>query len=229
MAARRSPSASRTPTAPARSTTTRSTPTTRPAPTTRSGRGGTVTSTRQASKTVPGLSTEDGNSVGAELQTLLVAYIDLALTLKHIHWNVVGPAFIGVHEMLDPQVLGVQAMVDAAAERIATVGGSPNGLPGNLVATRTWDDYDLHRADVQSHLAALDLVYAGIIGSARDALDRLDELDPITHDLVVAHVGQLEQYQWFVRAHLEDPAGGFVHSGATEELAAATKASRARR
>ena len=34
------------------------------------------------------------------LEKRLVALLDLQLTLKHIHWNVVGPNFIGVHEML---------------------------------------------------------------------------------------------------------------------------------
>src|SRR3712207_8342276 len=41
-----------------------------------------------------------------------------SLTLKHIHWNVVGPHFIAVHEMIDPQVDAVRLMVDAIAERI---------------------------------------------------------------------------------------------------------------
>ena len=44
--------------------------------------------------------------------------------------------FIGVHEMLDPQVDGVRLMVDQTAERIATLGAEPNGLPGYVVSSR---------------------------------------------------------------------------------------------
>ena len=62
--------------------------------------------------TVPGISTKHGQRAAEVLQERLVALIDLKLTLKHIHWNVVGPAFIGVHMMLDPQVDGVAAMID---------------------------------------------------------------------------------------------------------------------
>ena len=54
--------------------------------------------------TVPSLSPSEGAKVAEVLQDRLHALNDLALTLKHVHWNVVGPHFIAVHEMLDPQV-----------------------------------------------------------------------------------------------------------------------------
>ncbi|GAB5899678.1 hypothetical protein OKHIL_54870 [Mycolicibacterium mageritense] len=41
--------------------------------------------------TIPGLSEKDGNEVAELLQKQLSTYNDLHLTLKHIHWNVVGP------------------------------------------------------------------------------------------------------------------------------------------
>jgi len=174
--------------------------------------------------TTPGLSTADGKAVASRLQERLVALIDLALTLKHVHWNVVGPHFIGVHQMLDPQVAGVQAMVDTTAERIATLGQSPNGLPGNLVRQRIWDDYDLGRDTVPAHLGALDVVYTGVIKDHRAAIDALEDLDLVTQDMVVGQTAELEQYHWFVRAHLEG-SGGLLSTGrATTEKSAAGKA-----
>src|SRR3954468_4949770 len=115
-----------------------------------------------ASFTVPGMSTRDGTEIAAILQDRLHALTDLHLTLKHIHWNVVGPHFIAVHEMLDPQVEAVRTMADATAERMATLGVAPVGTPGALVAARTWDDYDIGRAGAIEHLGALDLVYTGV-------------------------------------------------------------------
>lgn len=183
-----------------------------------------VTSTRNASFTVPTMSARDGASVADLLQHRLVALIDLSLTLKHIHWNVVGPSFIGVHQMLDPQYAGVQAMVDDLAERIATLGGVPSGLPGRLVAMRTWDDYALGRADTLSHLAALDIVYQGVIADHRSGIDATDKSDPVSQDLLVGQAGILERYHWFVRAHLADWAGGMANAGADSELGAAAAA-----
>ena len=82
-----------------------------------------------ATFTAPGMKNESAEQAIAVLQQRLVALLDLQLTLKHIHWNVVGPNFIGVHEMLDPQVDGVRDMTDTIAERIATLGGVPEGTP----------------------------------------------------------------------------------------------------
>ena len=93
---------------------------------------------KTASYTVPGMSTEDGARVAEILQDRLNALNDLHLTLKHVHWNVVGPNFISVHEMLDPQVEAVRGFADDVAERIATLGGSPKGTPGTIVAQRSW-------------------------------------------------------------------------------------------
>jgi starvation-inducible DNA-binding protein len=175
--------------------------------------------------TVPGLSTDDGGRVAELLQDRLNALQDLAMTLKHVHWNVTGPQFIGVHEMLDPQVDAVRAMVDAVAERIATLGASPVGTPGALVAQRSWDDYSIGRASAIEHLGALDVVYTGVIGAHREAIETVGEIDPVTEDMLVGQVGQLEMFHWFVRAHLENSGGELSTQGASTEGAAAKKAS----
>lgn len=173
---------------------------------------------------VPGMTTEASTLVRERLQERLTALIDLELTLKHVHWNVVGPNFIGVHEMLDPQVIAVREMVDAVAERIATMGGSPVGTPGYIAKSRTWDDYSLQRATTLEHLGALDIVYDGVVSDHRRAIDEFDELDLVSQDLLIAQSTALEQFQWFVRAHLEDGKGRLSTAGAGSEQQAASQA-----
>jgi starvation-inducible DNA-binding protein len=174
--------------------------------------------------TVPTLTVEDGGKVAAVLQKRLNALNDLALTLKHIHWNVTGPHFIAVHEMIDPQVDAVRAMVDAIAERIATLGVAPIGTPGALVEDRTWDDYSIGRAGAIEHLGALDEVYVGIIEDHRAAADETEDLDTVTNDLLVGHLHELELFHWFVRAHLESAGGELSTHAAHGEKDAARKA-----
>lgn len=174
--------------------------------------------------TVPGLSAEQGTTVANMLQQRLSSYNDLHLTLKHIHWNVVGPNFIGVHEMIDPQVEIVRGYADAVAERIAALGQAPRGTAGAIEKDRSWDDYSVGRDTAQAHLAALDLVYDGVITSNRAAIDQVGEIDKITEDLLIGQTGELEKFQWFVRAHLESSGGTLANQGATSEKSAADAA-----
>ena len=176
------------------------------------------------SYTTPGLSTEQSTRTIDLLQYRLAAYNDLHLTLKHVHWNVVGPNFIAVHEMIDPQVELVRGYADEVAERIATMGGSPGGTTGDIAKLRDWDDYALRRDTVQAHLGALDLVYRGVVTSNREAITETEELDPITQDMLIAQTAELEKFQWFVRAHLENAAGELSVDGASSEQGAADAA-----
>jgi len=175
-----------------------------------------------------GLERKDSEELVAILQERLISLLDLGLTIKHVHWNVVGPHFIGVHQMLDPQAARVNELVDQLAERITTMGGSPDGRSGSIVKQRTWDDYQLGGRDlVDAHLAALDLVYAGVITSHRKAIDATEEIDPVTQDILIEQTESLELFHWFVRAHLEDSAGHLVDADDRTEKAAAASARRA--
>ncbi|HEY1135269.1 MAG TPA: DNA starvation/stationary phase protection protein [Nocardioides sp.] len=174
--------------------------------------------------TVPGLSTDQVTQIITTLQKRLSAYNDLHLTLKHVHWNVVGPHFIAVHEMIDPQVELVRGYADEVAERIATLGGSPLGTPGAVINDRTWEDYSIGRDTAIAHLGALDLVYNGVVEDNRKAIELTGDLDPVTEDVLIGHTAELEKFQWFVRAHLEDIGGRLSTDGAGSESAASDAA-----
>lgn len=189
-------------------------------------RKGLITANKKTPRdgfTVPGLALSAGQKVAKILQDRLYSLNDLQLTLKHAHWNVVGRDFIGVHKVLDPQIELVRAMIDETAERIATLGTSPNGLPWALVKERDWDDYAVGRAQTTEHLAALDTVYDGVIFSHRKAVDETETLDPVTQDILIAQSAKLKLFQWFMRAHLENSTGTLSTAGATTETSAAQK------
>ena len=95
------------------------------------------------------------------------------------------------------------------------------------MAQRSWDDYSIGRAGTMEHLAALDVVYAGIIEAQREAIETTEELDQVTQDMLVKHSGELEQFHWFVRAHLEKADGSLATRGARTEKGAARQPARA--
>jgi starvation-inducible DNA-binding protein len=180
-----------------------------------------------ANFTVPGVARQPADKLIALLETRLASLIDLQLTLKHIHWNVVGPNFIAVHEMLDPQVDAVREMTDDIAERIATLGGVPRGTATAVVGASERDEYPLGRASVSEHLGALDHVYSTTNAGMRKTMHALADLDPVSEDMLIGQLAQLEQFQWFVRAHLESAEGQLPTTETSSEREAAAAAKRA--
>jgi len=164
------------------------------------------------------------------LQHRLVALLDLGLTLKHVHWNVVGPNFISVHEMLDDFVAKVRPMSDEVAERIRTLGGVPCGTPQKIIDTRSWDDYGVGRDMTTTHLEVLETVYEGVVDDHRKVLKQAGDIDPVTEDMLIGQTAELELMQWFIHSFLEHAGGdqtrfGFADREPTSgEASAASKA-----
>ena len=152
---------------------------------------------------VPGLDEAASEKIIAILSNRLAQEQEAALVLKHAHWNVTGPNFIAVHEMIDPEVDAVLAQADETAERISTLGGSPDGRPDAIVRQRTWKGVDLtgHRPTAD-YLKALIDYYDVFIADDRKAIAELDELDVISSNIIQDHVQELEKFQWFMRSHL---------------------------
>ena len=67
-------------------------------------------------------------------------------------------------------------------------------------------------------------MYTGIIEAQRRAVDATEDLDPVTQDMLIGHSAQLEQFHWFVRAHLEGSDGSLTTGNASTEKTAARRA-----
>ena len=153
--------------------------------------------------TVPGLDEATSEKVIAILQSRLSQEQETALILKHAHWNMKGKEFIGIHEMMDPEVDSVLNMADETAERIATLGGSPAGRPDDIMKNRDWDGITMTgRQDALDYLKALDTYYTTFIKRDREAIKELDDLDVVSSNILQDHVQELEHFQWFMRSHL---------------------------
>jgi len=163
-----------------------------------------------------GMDTGQAEKLSAILQERLASLIDLSLTLKHVHWNVIGNGFIAIHELMDTQTEQTRDMVDQVAERITTLGGVAGGLATQVVEMRTADDeYALGRAPVMAHLGALDKVYERVGSGHREAIEQDSNLDPVTEDLLVSQASQLETNHWLIRAHISDTDGRLATGGST--------------
>lgn len=169
-----------------------------------------------------GMSTGDAGDVTEILQSRLSDFVDLSLTLKHIHWNVVGFGFIGIHKLMDEQTEAVRALIDETAERITTLGAVAAALPSQVVDGRSSEgDYALGRGPVMAHLGALDKVYERVISQHRDATSAVGQMDPVSEDLLISQTAALDLLHWFIRAHLSDTEGNLATFANDSELDAA--------
>lgn len=174
------------------------------------------------------MSIDDAERVADILQERLSSLIDLSLTLKHVHWNVVGMGFVEVHELMDDQTDTVRELVDEIAERISTLGGVAAGLASQVADMREADkDYALGRADVMAHLGALEKVYTEITSGHRRAIEAIGQTDPVSEDVLVGQAGKLEMAHWFIRAHITNVEGELVTEGSDTQLDAAADAAHA--
>src|SRR3954465_6835885 len=78
---------------------------------------------------------------GSALQATLVDLVDLALVAKQAHWNLVGRQFHDVHLHLDELVNTAREYSDKVAERMAAIGGSPDGRATTVTETAAVPDF----------------------------------------------------------------------------------------
>src|SRR6266566_6231293 len=82
-------------------------------------------------------------SIGV-LNDRLVDAIDLALLTKQAHWNVKGPQFIALHEMIDGFRTEIDGHVDTMAERVVQLGGTALGTTQAVAGATTLSAYPIN-------------------------------------------------------------------------------------
>ncbi|MGD9915443.1 MAG: DNA starvation/stationary phase protection protein Dps [Rhizobiaceae bacterium] len=139
------------------------------------------------------------------LNARLADAVDLALATKQAHWNVKGPQFIAIHEMLDKFREELDGHVDTVAERAVQLGGTALGTSQVVAKATKLKPYptDIHKT--RDHLAALIERYAAAAKMARTSIDEADDAgDADTADILTAYSRSLDKLLWFLEAHTQE-------------------------
>ena len=139
------------------------------------------------------------------LNARLADAIDLALITKQAHWNIKGPHFIAIHEMLDGFRKDLDEHVDTIAERAVQLGGTALGTTQVVAAESKLPPYPTDIYKTKDHLAALIDHYAAMAKSVRAAIDEASESgDADTADIFTAYSRTLDKSLWFLEAHVQE-------------------------
>lgn len=142
------------------------------------------------------------------LSARLADGIDLALDVKQAHWNLKGPQFIGIHEMLDGFRTELDDYNDKVAERITQLGGTARGTAVSVAAESKLAAYPLDAYAIADHLAALIDRYGAYANAVRENIDETDEAgDAGTADLLTEVSRGVDKQLWFLEAHVQEPTG----------------------
>ena len=141
------------------------------------------------------------------LNARLADSVGLMHQAKQAHWNVKGPSFIALHTLFDAVVDAAEDSMDLLAERVVQLGGTAEGTIQVATARTGLKEYPLTLAEERGHVEALSSALAAYGASIRLAIEQTDTRgDTDTADICTEISRGVDQYLWFVEAHLGLPA-----------------------
>jgi starvation-inducible DNA-binding protein len=136
------------------------------------------------------------------LDGALADLLDLGLLAKQARWNVVGPRFPALQQLLDELADLARASSDRVSERAVVLGHAADGRAATIITLSSLPTLEpgvQNDADtITAFLAILDAVVSRI-HSVFEAFDT----DLVTVDLFTSLLAEVEKYAWMLRAQRE--------------------------
>ena len=139
-------------------------------------------------------------AVRDRLQPLLVDLIDLSLTSKQFHWNIVGTRFKSLHEHLDEVTDQYRMWSDEVAERLTSLGVAPDGRVQRVAGDSPADPAAASWVHQEEVVTAMSDRIEAVARATRERLDGLGDVDLASEDLLIGILNGLEMQLWMFSA-----------------------------
>ncbi|MEP3442811.1 MAG: DNA starvation/stationary phase protection protein Dps [Sulfitobacter sp.] len=148
---------------------------------------------------VSGLDDQTRHKMIDLLNERLADVVALTLAVKQAHWNLKGPGFIGVHELLDEVADRMRESADLMAERAVIMGGHAKGTAEEASTKTTIEPYPLELVDIDGHISALTDRFKKTGALVREAIEKASDAgDADTEDLFTEVSRTLDKDAWFI-------------------------------
>jgi starvation-inducible DNA-binding protein len=137
---------------------------------------------------------------GETLQGALVDLVELSLVGKQAHWNLIGRNFRSIRLALDEVVLAGRTFADTVAERAIAIGVNPDGQTAALAKQSKVKPVEVGYVPVEKVITYVVDTLAPMISRFRDRMDATEQADPVTQDLFISIIAELEKTHWMFQA-----------------------------
>lgn len=168
------------------------------------GNGKSASKGKMAVRSRNDMPEENRSQMVALCNAQLADLFDLRSMVKQAHWNVRGTHFIALHKLFDEFAAILDTHVDTVAERATAFGGFAMGTVRMAAAASRLEEYPAELVKDLDHAAAVADRISAVAATTRKAIDRSEELEDMgSSDMFTDVVRDLDEYLWFVEAHLQ--------------------------
>lgn len=152
----------------------------------------------------PASATGDEQASIHALQSTLTELQQLQLQTKQAHWNVSGTLFYPLHLELQAHYEGISKYADMVAQRLLHIGASADGRATTIVRTSQIPEYPGGFSDDAVVIKWFTITYLTADRVAQAGIQATQKSDPTTANLLQSVDTALAEYQWQMRAFLQE-------------------------
>lgn len=147
-----------------------------------------------------GLNDKDTAKLARYLSNALADTYVLYLKTQGVHWNVVGPMFIGLHTLTERQYQELAAAIDELAERGRAIGHVAPASFSEFEELTVLDPSPLREGSA-AMIEALSNDHEAVARRLRKAVLAAQEIEDVyTADLLTRRIGAHEEAAWMLRS-----------------------------